>query len=447
MGDERATVAGRVQRVARVSAGVGGLVAKYASGRVLGREVPPEELARDLKIALGSFKGPIMKVAQMLATIPEALPEAYANELLELQQNAPPMGWPFVRRRMAAELGPDWRGKFASFSQDAAAAASLGQVHRATSHDDVALACKLQYPDMDSAVSADLAQLGLLIAIYKRLSPAIDPSELAAEVGDRLREELDYVREARHIALYRRMLAGEPRISVPEVMPALSTRRLLTMSWLDGQPLLSFKDAPEAARNAIAEALFRAWWHPFSRFGVIHGDPHLGNYSVRGDHGLNLLDFGCIRIFPPNFVAGVVDLYWALERNDRDLAVSAYERWGFHGLSRELIDALNIWARFIYGPLLDDRERTIADGVKPSEYGRKEAFEVHKRLATLGPVRPPREFVFMDRAAIGLGAVFLHLAARLNFRRLFVEAIEGFSTERLESAQSAALTGAGLAPS
>ena len=445
MGDERATLAGQVQRVARVSAGVGGLVAKYASGRVLGREVPPEELARDLKVALGSFKGPIMKVAQMLATIPEALPEAYANELLELQQNAPPMGWPFVRRRMAAELGPDWRAKFAAFEQDAAAAASLGQVHRATSHDGADLACKLQYPDMDSAVGADLAQLGLLIAIYKRLSPAIDPSELAAEVGDRLREELDYVREARHIALYRRMLANEPRISIPEVVPALSTRRLLTMSWLEGQPLLSFKDAPEAARNAIAEALFRAWWHPFSRFGVIHGDPHLGNYSVRTDHGLNLLDFGCIRIFPPNFVAGVVDLYWALERNDRDLAVSAYERWGFHGLSRELIDALNIWARFIYGPLLDDRERTIADGVKPSEYGRKEAFEVHKRLATLGPVRPPREFVFMDRAAIGLGAVFLHLAARLNFRRLFVEAIEGFSTERLQSAQTAALTEVGLA--
>ena len=107
----------------------------------------------------------------------------------------------------------------------------------------------------------------------------------------------------------------------------------------------------------------------------------------------------------------------------------AYETWGFKRLNRELIDALNIWARFIYGPLLDDRVRTIADGVKPSEYGRKEAFRVHQALKARGPVTVPREFVFMDRAAIGLGAVFLHLAAELNFYRLFNEAIERFSID------------------
>jgi hypothetical protein len=178
--------------------------------------------------------------------------------------------------------------------------------------------------------------------------------------------------------------------------------------------------------------MFTAWWFPFSRFGVIHGDPHLGNYSVFDDAkgkpaGINLLDYGCIRIFPPSFVGGVVDLYGGLLRGDDGLVVHAYETWGFKRLNRELIDALNIWARFIYGPLLDNRVRTIADGVKPSEYGRREAFRVHQALKARGPVTVPREFVFMDRAAIGLGAVFLHLAAELNFYRLFNEAIEAFA--------------------
>ncbi|HXW40452.1 MAG TPA: AarF/ABC1/UbiB kinase family protein, partial [Xanthobacteraceae bacterium] len=107
-------------------------------------------------------------------------------------------------------------------------------------------------------------------------------------------------------------------------------------------------------------------------------------------------------------------------------------------------DTLNIWARFIYGPLLDDRVRTIADGVSPAEYGRREAFRVHQALKRKGPVTVPREFVFMDRAAIGLGAVFLHLRAELNFYRLFNEAIEDFSMDRVAKRQRVALAAAGL---
>jgi predicted unusual protein kinase regulating ubiquinone biosynthesis (AarF/ABC1/UbiB family) len=194
--------------------------------------------------------------------------------------------------------------------------------------------------------------------------------------------------------------------------------------------------------------MFKAWWQPFSRFGVIHGDPHLGNYTAFMDdgapQGINLLDYGCIRIFPAKFVGGVVDLYHGLLKGDDALVVHAYETWGFRRLSRELVETLNIWARFIYGPLLDDRERTIADGVKPSEYGRREAFRVHRALKEKGPVRVPREFVFMDRAAIGLGAVFLHLAAKLNFHRLFDEAIEKFSLDRVTARQSDALEAAQL---
>ena len=186
------------------------------------------------------------------------------------------------------------------------------------------------------------------------------------------------------------MLKDQDAIRVPNVWPELSTGRLLTMDWMTGAKLLAHKDAALAIRNRLATAMFHAWWFPFSRFGVIHGDPHLGNYTVfdepKGEPaGINLLDYGCIRIFPPSFVGGVVDLYRGLLHGDDDLVVHAYETWGFKRLNRELIDALNIWARFIYGPMLDDRVRSVADGVKPSEYGRKEAFRVHQALKARGP--------------------------------------------------------------
>ena len=445
---ERNRFSARARRYASVGTRVGGVAARIAGQRLVGAQGGREGNAVALAAALGGLKGPIMKVAQLLATVPDALPPEYASQLMKLQSEAPPMGWAFVRRRMSAELGPDWQAKFSSFEHQPAAAASLGQVHRATARDGSPLACKLQYPDMQSAVEADLGQLNLLFSLRKRFDPAIDTSEIAVEIAARLREELDYVREAKHVALYRHMLKDEAAVRVPKVWPELSTRRLLTLDWLEGTRMLTHKADSLETRNRLATAMFTAWWLPFSRFGIIHGDPHLGNYTIFAEEGrpagINLLDYGCIRIFPPSFVGGVVDLYQGLLHGDDARVVHAYETWGFKRLNRDLIDTLNIWARFIYGPLLDDRVRTVADGVKPSDYGRKEAFRVHQALKAKGPVTVPREFVFMDRAAVGLGAVFLHLAAELNFYRLFNEAIENFSLERVAARQADALALAGL---
>jgi predicted unusual protein kinase regulating ubiquinone biosynthesis (AarF/ABC1/UbiB family) len=438
----------RAARYARVGANMSGVAARIAGARLFGLTLDRGKNATELAAALGGLKGPIMKVAQLMATIPDALPPEYAAELMKLQSEAPPMGWAFVKRRMAAELGPDWQKKLSSFEHHPAAAASLGQVHRARAHGGAELACKLQYPDMQSAVEADLRQLQLIFAIHRRMDPVIDTTEIAKEIGARIREELDYRREAKHVDLYRRMLDGIEQIRVPQVWPELSTGRLLTLDWLAGRRLLEHKGADLATRNRVGTAMFTAWWWPFSRFGVIHGDPHLGNYTVfdagKGPAGINLLDYGCIRIFPAKFVGGVVDLYHGLLKGNDDLIVHAYETWGFKRLNRELIDVLNIWARFIYGPLLTDRVRSLADGVKPAEYGRREAFRVHQALKQRGPVTVPREFVFMDRAAIGLGAVFLHLRAELNFYQLFNAAIEDFSVRRVTERQAGALAAVGL---
>ena len=198
MTDEN-SLAGRVRRYAQVSTAVGGLAARLAGERYLGLKVDRGRHAAELKAALGGIRGPLMKVAQLLATIPDALPKEYVRELVQLQADAPAMGWPFVRRRMAGELGADWQSRFRDFEKTAARAASLGQVHRATAKDGLALACKLQYPDRAAAVEADLRQLRLAMGIYERYDRAVTTAEIHAEIADRLREELDYRREAAHI--------------------------------------------------------------------------------------------------------------------------------------------------------------------------------------------------------------------------------------------------------
>ena len=440
---ENNSLSGRARRYVKVGRAVGGLAARVAGERYLGLSLDKSKHAEDLKQALGGLKGPLMKVAQIMSTVPDMLPEEYVTELAELQSNAPAMGWLFVRRRMTTELGAGWQDRFASFEKEAAAAASLGQVHRAVGPEGRALACKLQYPDMRSAVEADLKQLKIVFSIYSRYDKAVDFSHIHQEVSDRLREELDYELERRHIDLYRLMLQEETGVQVPDPIPALSTDRLLTMSWLDGKPLLDWVDTDLETRNLVAENMFRAWYVPFYYYGTIHGDPHLGNYSVRDDGSINLMDFGCIRIFHPRFVKGVIDLYHSLETGDRDLAVHAYETWGFANLSNEVLDTLNIWAEFVYGPLLEDRRRKIQE-TDGTMYGAKVANKVHAELRRLGGVTPPREFVLMDRAAIGLGSVFLHLKAEINWHRLFQDLIGDFDVDKLEKRQAAALKKTGI---
>ena len=442
--EERGNLLGEAWRFARTSGAVGGIAARVLGERI-GIKTNRAGHAEDLKTILGGLKGPLMKVAQFLSTVPDALPPEYADELAQLQANAPPMGAGFVRRRMQGELGPDWQKRFASFSQTAAAAASLGQVHRATLPDGRDVACKLQYPDMASTVDADLRQLKLAMAVYHRMDGAIQHDDVYVELAERLREELDYTREAAHMRLYGAVLANTPDVHVPTPIPELSTKRLLTMTWLEGRSLAQRleENPPQEERNRIAEALFRAWYVPFYHYGIIHGDPHLGNYQVRPDGSINLLDFGVVRVFPPKFVRGVLELYAAVRDDDADKARQAYVTWGFTNLSDAQIEVLGEWAAFLHEPLLDDRVRRINETDDP-RFGQKVAARVHEGLKRTGGVRPPREFVLMDRSAVGLGSVFHRLGADLNWSRLFRELIEGFDEDALAARQAAALAAAGV---
>jgi predicted unusual protein kinase regulating ubiquinone biosynthesis (AarF/ABC1/UbiB family) len=443
--DERDSFGSKLKRYGQVSTTMAGLAARLAGERYLGLQIERGEHATQLTQALGNLKGPLMKVGQILSTIPEALPPEYAKAFQQLQNNAPSMGWPFVRRRMKSELGDDWESRFKTFSHEAAAAASLGQVHKAVTHEGVQAACKLQYPDMKAAIEADLQQLKIIFSIYERYDKAISTRFIHDELTARLMEELDYELEAKHCRLYASMLKDEKNVHVPEVLPDLSTKRLLTSTWLDGRGIMEFRDAPAATRNRIALNMFRAWYVPLYYYGVIHGDPHLGNYTVRPDDSINLLDFGCVRVFGPEFVGGVIDLYRALMENDIPRSVHAYETWGFKNLSKEQIETLNIWARFLYAPLMEDRVRPIGE-VTNGVFGREIAQQVHQKLREVGGVTVPREFVFMDRAALGLGSVFLHLKAEVNWYQVFNGLIEDFDLGALRKRQAKILKAHNLNP-
>ena len=436
---------GRFKRYAKVTSAMGGLAARLAGEKYLGIKINREQHAADLRAALGGLKGPLMKVAQILATIPDALPKEYVNELSHLQADAPSMGWLFVKRRMKAELGENWLTQFKDFNKSASAAASLGQVHFAEDNQGQKLACKLQYPDMGSAVQADLKQLKLIFSLYEKYDSAISTQSIHEELSDRLKEELDYSHEIRNMNLYRHMLSDYNEITLPNPIESLSTNRLLTMTRIDGLKIMQFiaENSDIEIRNQVAMNMFKAWYVPFYKFGVIHGDPHLGNYSIRADGGINLMDFGCIRIFRPDFVTGVIELYKALRDGNEEQAVNAYKRWGFENPSKELISVLNIWANFIYQPLLEDKVRLINPSAS-GQYGRETAEKVHEELKKIGGVKPPREFVLMDRAAVGLGSVFMHLKAEVNWYRIFNDLVGDFSEEELLKKQQAAIKKSGL---
>jgi len=428
----------RVKRYSKVTTSLTSLATQFAGKKYLNFDLSDQKYAAQITEILGNLKGPLMKVAQLSATIPDLLPEEYARKLAELQSNAPPMSWVFVKRRMKAELGENWQDIFLSFDKEASFAASLGQVHKASLPNKDNVACKLQYPDMASAVEADLGQLKIIFKIYSSYNKSIQIREIYKEIEARLKEELDYKLEHKHSKIFKYIHKKNTFINIPKVYKNFSTQRLLVMEFLDGKKLINFKNSPQKIRNDLAKKLFMAWYFPFYKYGIIHGDPHLGNYSVDKKNNINLFDYGCVRIFPAKFVKGVIDLYFALKEDDKKKIKLAYEAWGFKDIDDKLMNVLNKWALFLYDPILKNEIRKIQDS-DSGIYGAKIASEVHKELRKYGGVKPPREFVFMDRAAVGLGSIFIHLKAEINWYKLFHELIKDFSVKNLEKNQKIAL--------
>ena len=232
---------------------------------------------------------------------------------------------------MRNELGYNWENNFKDFEKTANKAASLGQVHKAIlNKNNKTVACKLQYPDMESAIKADLKQLKLILKVYKKIDNSILTEDIYDELSERLIEEVDYFKEVKHINYYQNIFLKNKVINIPTTYPQLSTSKLITMSWLEGKSLETFYKEKSDIRNNIAINLFNAWYLPFYKYGIIHGDPHPGNYTIAANgKNINLLDYGCIRVFKEDFVEAVIKLYFALKNKNTDLAAEAYKSWGF----------------------------------------------------------------------------------------------------------------------
>jgi len=274
--------------------------------------------------------------------------------------------------------------------------------------------------------------------IYQSYNKAIKTEEAYKEIADRLKEELDYLREKKLMKVFKNIFSDSSFVHVPDVIDKLSTKRLITMTWLDGEPILNYKKEKKEIRNIIAKNMFNAWYKPFYEYGIIHGDPHPGNYTIQKDLSVNLFDFGCMRIFDGKFIQGVIDLYFALQENDKAKAVHAYEQWGFANITKAKVEVLNKWAGLLYSPLMEDKVQKIQEN-DSGVYGAEVASVVHKELKKLGGIKPPQEFIFMDRAAVGLGSIFIHLKAEVNWYQIFHKLIENFQVTELNKRQQKAL--------
>lgn len=259
--------------------------------------------------ALGSMKGALMKVGQIASYADEGLPEAFRSALADLQQDAPPMHPDLAASVVRDELGAPPSRAFASWDPHPLAAASIGQVHRAVTHDGRAVAVKVQYPGVDRAIRSDLVGAGWLFAALGRVFPGMDAEPVVDEIRARLLEELDYEVEAANQRLFAEYYAGHPFISVPAVLDDHSTARVLTTELAEGVRFDEMERWPQAERDLAAEAIFRFVFRSIHRLHAFNGDPHPGNYLFRPDGRVSFLDFGMVKRFAPDDSTTLEDLY------------------------------------------------------------------------------------------------------------------------------------------
>ncbi len=421
------------------TAGVGGMVARqgigWAGTRIanLTRDEGRSQQATDERVArvavqiarqLGEMKGAAMKIGQVLATIElpglsEQGQEEFRAALAQLRDNAPKFGFEDIRGVVEKDLGRSIEDAFAEFEPDAFAAASIGQVHRATTHEGERVAVKVQYPGIAEAVEIDLRNLHLILRLVKRMAPGLDAKAVGGEVRERISEELDYELEAQNHRALERAFHGHPFAVVPRVHTALSTRRVLVTDFLEGERFEAVKGMDDATRDRYGEIVFRFFFDR-ERTLMILGDPHPGNYLLLADGRVGFLDFGMVRRVP----AEHLERERALGR-----AIAERDAPGVHGLmaelgylpdpddfdADELLDQVFRGARWLFEPgfrrLDPDYAREL---IEVSGSPRSPHYEAMKRQ-TLPPasllMRRQEGLVFITLADLRAGADWAAIAA------------------------------------
>lgn len=444
MGKDKERVPGRVARTLR-SAWLGGRIgSSYLGGKladVFRREGERDEAgaerhatnARRIVSTMGELRGPLMKIGQLLSTHAEALPEEYGTILRSLQSKAPPMSYGAIREVLEADLGAPPEELFAELSREAASAASLGQVHRGRLKDGTEVAVKVQYPGAEDAVRADLSNMSVATGMVKRLlvdalgQTRFDLTPIAMELAEHLLQETDYCREAYNAKLLGRLFEGDERVVVPRVHDACSGLRVVTYDWIEGEPLESVLAHPDRERRERAVAdLSHLFWHQFFRGGLLHADPHPGNFKILPDGRLGVLDYGCVKIFDEAFMRGFAEMMSASLAEDeerlRDVFVEL-ELMSERDRDDELEDMDKI-ARYFSIGVREDEEFDFAS----FDYVGAGRDLVMHFLARRRPPPAQRHFLFLSRVVLGYYEYFSRARAKMNFHRMVMPYVEhGFT--------------------
>lgn len=378
--------------------------------------------AEDAAATLGQMKGIVMKMGQMASFVAAALPEGVRGQLAVLQQDAPPMTWELAHDQIERELGRRPERIFKHIEHAPAAAASIGQVHRATMRDGRRVAVKVQYPRVDEAIMADLDNAGLLKMFLRRMAPGVDLDPFVEEFRERVAEELDYTVEAANQEHFRQAWADDPVMVVPAVVEELSTQRVLVSEWYDGARFDEKWDAPEEERDRIGATLYSFVQRCIARLGAFNGDPHPGNYIFLSDGRIVLLDFGCVKRLDPAALAGQRAITAAVQAADAPCLKAALVAAGYTRPDDPVpAEDLYEFMRGFFAPIAADRPYRFAGdegrGVMMRLLAREGEFAEIRESVTL-----PGDLFFLMRLNAGLGAILGRLRAEANWYRLYNDA-------------------------
>ena len=428
----RTSFSGRTADLAGLGVRIGGTYASTAARKVFASAERKEALDREREMRtaehvrdrLGGMKGALMKIGQMASYLDEGLPAPLRAALSELQSDAPPMSGELAAEVIERELGKRPEDLFVEWDPVPIAAASIGQVHRALWLDPAtgaerALAVKVQYPGVDEAIEADLRNAEFLGALLRQGFAGLDPDEMVAEVKARLVDELDYELEARNQMLFAEFYRGHPFISVPAIVPELSTRRVLVSDLIDGSPWSEVLAWSQEERNLAAECIYRFVFRSLYQFHRFNGDPHPGNYLFHGGGKVTFLDFGLVKHFTDEEMA----TFEAMVRtgayeSDATAYREAVERAGLlrRGAPVSTDDVGEYFLHF-YSPVKDDAVMTWTPEFASSVV--RHTFDRSSPIAQYSTV--PKAFVFIQRINLGLYALLGQLGATGNYRRISTE--------------------------
>ena len=370
------------------------------------------------------LRGAFTKIVQMLSMRDDLLPTEALDILSAARSSVPPMPYRMIREQVRAELGKPPERLFARFEREAFAAASLGQVHRAELGSGESVVVKVQYPGVEHTVEQDLQNLHALLQVLTRIGrdvmrQRVDTASLHRELEERLSEELDYRKEAANITLFRELFGDDDEIQIPEVFAELSSRRVLTMSLLDGYPLADVLSpgVDQELKDWVAIKYFRAVCRQILHFGVLHTDPQPANYLVTHHPKLGVLDFGSIRVFPEELRLSYLRLARALLDGDRREMAAACRALDYLG-DGDPPEAMITILENLLEPLLEDREYDFR-GYRSLD----KAMQVAALAIEKGLYRTPGHRVFLVRALVGLEAYVKQLGTVANWRRVFAEAV------------------------